>query len=252
MKLKFFHRLMTISVFLVLGGIYMLVLGLLPPPALVDASSVSYESMDHKHAYYLEDLAVVWDYASSTGGSDSGNYYLAYFIDTEGNLCTASLYFDNDAEWKSAALAHDFSETDMLMGGCFRTKSMSAVDTELKQYYEESVDEFSSISGDYLGIADVNDTGLHLKFVCNEQADYASAAKNTGSLISGLVLIALAGLFFWISLILKKKDGQKSASTIQMNDAQYDPFTGAPINPQQPYSTPAQTEDRDNYQGPEF
>ena len=41
--MKLFHRLLIASVFLVIGGIYMIVLGLLPPPALVDVETMVFE-----------------------------------------------------------------------------------------------------------------------------------------------------------------------------------------------------------------
>ncbi len=236
--MKLYHRLLIIAVFLTLGGIIMIVAGLLPPPALVDSDTLAYEDFTGEDSYYIQDLAVVWEYGSIGGNDDeSGAYYLSYFFDEKGALCTASLFFDNSEEWRSASEVHDYSETDMMMGGCFHSQKLLSFDKDMKRYYEDTLEEFRSISGDYLGITDINDTGLHLKFVCNEKQDYASAGKRTDSLTGGLIMTGLAIVLFLISLPLMKKD-KADAARIQMTQPRFDPYTGAPIQPQAPYGAP--------------
>ena len=237
--MKLFHRLLIASVFLVIGGIYMIVLGLLPPPALVDVETMVFEEYTDDRSFYIQDLAVVWEYGSINGDDeDSGLYYLSYFFDRNGQLCTASLFFDNSEEWKATSDAHDYNETDMIMGGCFKVETLLDFDTVMEGYYQDTLAEFKEISGNYLGITDVRDTGLHLWYVCDEMADYASAAKNSSALLCGIALFAIAGILILISIpLMKKAKAQEEASRIQMTTAQFDPYTGAPIYPQYPYGT---------------
>lgn len=238
------------AVILILGGIAMIVSGLIPPPALVDGETLSFEELDTTNAYYIEDLAVSWEYGYTTGGDNDGSYYLAYFADKNDQLCAVSVYFDNNKEWKETAAAHDFEEADMLMGGCFKVKKISSVSESMKRYYEECLADVMEISVDYLGTDNLKDTGLHFDFVCNEKDEYAEASSKSAFFIGAVALIALAALLLFLSKKIKEK--AEAAARAQAEQMRFDPFTGAPINPQQPYGTPAQTEDRDNYQGPEF
>lgn len=250
-------QLLLFAVIFILGGIAMFVIGLIPPPPLLDGESIPYEELSTKNAYYIEDLAVVWEYGSISGGDDSGSYYLAYYQDKDNKLCSVSVYFDNSPEWKAASSHNDYETNDMLMGGCFRASTVSSLSEAMKRYYGDCLTDFRDIGADYLGTSDIRDTGIHLRFVCDDKEGYADAMSTTAHFIGGGVLLAVAGLFFFLSKKVKEKE--ETTSRIQMTTSQYDPFTGAPMGPQHPYGVPAQptltspdSQSRDNYQGPEF
>ncbi len=241
-------QMLIFAIIFILGGIAMIVSGLLPPPTLVDGESLSFEELTTKNAYYIKDLAVAWEYGSMTGGDDAGSYYLAYFADKNDELCSVSVYFDNDKDWKEAAAAHSFEDADMLMGGCFKVRTIASVNESMKRYYEECLTDIMEVSMDYLGTDNIKDTGLHFQFVCNEKEEYADATSKSVLFIGAVVLFVLAGLFFFLSKKVKEKED--ATSRVQMTEARFDPFTGAPIDPQP--SNYSQQENQDNYQGPEF
>lgn len=243
-----------IAIVFLMVGLFVTIAGFRSPPPLVDGESLTYPQITKDQSYYIQDLCVVWKYGSMTGTTYSGSYYLAYFTDKNGDLCTVSLYFDNSKDWKATSLANNYEEADMLMSGCFRAKAVASVDATMKQYYEECLADFSSINAPYLGSLSIRDTGLHFHYVCDEREEYASASKApVPQFIFGGLMILLSGLFFY--LFKKGQEFERNASRIQMTDAQFDPFTGAPIAPQQDahsqqsYSASA---DQDSYQGPEF
>ena len=244
------------AVILLIAAVGCLVWALIPPPALVNTTDVPYTDMTDKNGYQIDELYVYWEYASSSGGDNEGSYYLAYFADKDNELCTASLYFDHNDTWKEAALAHDFSEEDLLMNGCFSAQSISSIDKDLGRYYDEAVEEFIASNEGYLSAEEIKDTRLHLKFVCDDEADYASQSKGHFYIIAAV--LAVAGIIFLVlTKVLKKKEAEQA----QRQAAAYNPYGAAnPYGAPNPYGQPTQpteptqptTEDRNNYQGPEF
>ena len=218
-----------LAIVFLLCGIVVIIAGLQPPPALVAGESLPYEEITDENSYYIQDLAVVWEYGSMTGTDDSGSYYLAYFQDQKGDLCAVSLYFDNDKEWKALSAAHNYEEADMYMSGCFRTKKIFNVDADMKLYYEECLADFRTINEEYLDDISILDTSLHFKFLCNDREDYesAAAAPFPQFLFGGLMI--LLGVAF-IYIFIKSKDLVVPQSRIHI-DIPNMPDATAPYTP---------------------
>lgn len=191
---------------LVILGVSMIGMGLTPPPELQDASALKRSDFSANAAYEFDEL-LIWDkYAtvSDSGDNDNGTYYLASYEDGDGQFVLFSVYLDNSSEWKGTALTFDY-ETDWLgVNGCYRSRSVSALDNRLEDYYAEGVGYIT----DYLREYGYNpiDSGLHLRFVCNEAEEYADAASQSFAVIVGVVVLAAAAaLFFFGRRSMKKQ-----------------------------------------------
>lgn len=238
-------RMIIITIVLILGGLGLIIAGLFPAPTLVDVETVSVNDLSNDNAYYVEDLAVVYEYGSMSGDdSDNGSYYLAFFEDAQGNYCTVSLYFDNNKELKKEATSHDFDSEDLYVDGCFSVKKISSLDSDLSRYYKECYNE---LKDRYFGNVPTTDTGLHFRYVCNEKSEYESAVKPTLVLcIAGAAMLLLGGFCFF--RFKKMKEEEKAAEqAAQAQRIFFDPGNFVANDSQS--SDPV---NHNNYNGPEF
>ena len=187
------------------------------PAPLMDAQSMKTHEITVDNSYYFEDLAVIWDYAVGEDGLSKGDYYLAAFTDGEGQVCTLSVYFDNDEALKETAANHDFESEDLLISGCFTTRSLVEYAEDLYIYYKEC---FDTLADSYLSTKDPKSLGLQLHYVCPEKDDYATEAKNTDFALVSLPMFALFAFFLYLTIRAYRKPPVTENTTEKENPYQ--------------------------------
>ena len=192
------------------------------PAPLMDAESMISAEITADNAYYFDNLAVIWNYAVGEEGLSKGNYYVAGFLDKEEQVCTLSVYFDNDEAWKEAAANHDFESDDMYISGCFTARSLVEYADDLYIYYKECFDDLAE---GYLEGEDPQSLGLQLHYVCESKEDYAKEAKNTDFALLSLPMFAFCAFFLFLTIRAYRKPSvtevPASYSTLQEEDTPY-------------------------------
>ena len=206
------------------------------PPELQAASGLMRNEFVADAAYDFESLYVWEKYGAVTGNSDdSGTYYIAYYQDPNAQIVLFSVYLDNSSEWKEAARSCDFSMDFLTVDACLQSESIRSLHDDMEDYYAEAVD----YAVDYMREYGTNpiDSGLHLRYVCDEPDEYADAASVKNYRNGGILMLIFAGGFLLIGLFVQKKS-RKAERKAQLQLQNYSGVS--------PYSRD------EDYQGPEF
>ncbi len=241
-------RLFVAAIMFVICGIVLGVVGLLPPAELMDGADADLGNLDSNYAYYLEDMELFDEYATLRGDDNAGSYYIGLIETASEDFYLFSVYVDNNKEWKNEAADHNYNLTNLSIPACYSCKKISSMDADLERFYKEYTDELIANSAD----VNVVDTGLHMRFVCNEQAEYEDAASNIVLTYGGIVLAILGVVLFPVSKKVKAKEAEEAARAAEAAAAAAAYYN--PVNPEGAapiYYDPSQDSTTNN-NGPEF
>lgn len=205
-------KLFWIGIVLAIFCVVMIIFGLTPPAELKDAETLTADEITSKYSYYFEDLQIMGEYASQSGGDDgNGSYYIAYFVDADGTCNMVSVYFDNNKTWKATGRDHDYYDSNLSMSACFSTKKLSGLDDDLERYYENSARDLNINYLAYCGFDKIETLDLHLKYVCDEKEDYEDAASNIVATYGGAVVLVISIILIVIGSKQKKREKEEAA-----------------------------------------
>lgn len=240
-------KLFLVSLLAIIVGVAFVVIGLLPPAELMDGAEADLGNLDSKYAYYLADMELFDEYATLRGSDgDTGSYYIGLVEADVDNYYLFSVYVDNDKTWKTEARDHNFTNINLSVPACYSLKKIGTMDEDLKRYYEEYTEELIANSA---GV-NVVDTGLHLRFVCNEQSDYEEAASNISMTYMGAVFAVVGIVLLFVSKKVKAKEAEaaaRAAEAAAAAAAYFNPEAGAPQ-----YYDPNRDSTNSTNNGPEF
>lgn len=243
-------KLFLAAIILIIIGIVMSVMGLLPPAELKDGADADLGNLDPSYAYYLEDMELFDEYATSRGGEgDNGSFYIGLIEASLDEYYLFSVYVDNDTEWKNEARDHNFTNINLSVPACYRLKKVSSIDEDLERYYSDYTEELIANSAG----ATVVDTGLHLRFVCNEMSEYEDAASNIEMTYIGAALAVLGIILIFVANKVKAKEAEAAARAAAAAAAAAAYYNPQPAEPQ--YYDPnrdSTTASNNAPQGPEF
>lgn len=219
-----------------LMGFFMFLSGETTPPELQDASDLKRNEFAADAAYELEGLEV-WEKYGSIGGSsdESGMYCIAIYPDVDGQLVFFSVYLDNSEDWKAKLRDNDFLTDSLLVDACFQSKSIRSLGDDMEKYYTEAVDYAVDFLREY-GQNPI-DSGLHLRYVCDEPAEYDKAAPTESYRDGGILMLIFGAGFLLLAFFLQKK-ARKAERKAQL---QFEALNGV--------NSTLRDED---YRGPEF
>ncbi len=240
------NKIFMVAFVLVLFGAIMTGFGFTPPAELKTGADIDLNNLDSDYAYYLKDMELFDEYATLRGGDgDTGSYYIGLIETANEDYYLFSVYVDNDKEWKEEARDHNFTNINMSVPACYSCKKITSMDEDLQRYYRDYTDELIANS---TGLNVVN-TGLHVRFVCNEEAEYEDAASNLTVAYVGIVFVVLGIILFPVSKKVKKKEAEaaaRAAEAAAAAAAYYNPESATPM-----YYDPSQDSTTNN-NGPEF
>ena len=242
-------KLFIMAIVLIICGIVVSVIGLLPPAELKVGNEIDLNNLDPDYAYHLEDMELFGEYASMSGDNGAGSYYIGLIETANSDFYLFSVYVDNSKEWKREAREHNFTNINLSVPACYSCVKVSVLDDDLERYYTDFTDELIANS---VGLR-VVDTGLHLRYVCDEPAEYEDAASNITMLYLGIVFAVLGIILFPVSAKVKKKEAEAAARAAEAAAAaaayyNADPATPVYYNPMQDSTTASNNAP----QGPEF
>jgi hypothetical protein len=225
-----------LAVIFLLTGCSMFFSGETTPPELQDASELKRNEFVADAAYELKGLEIWEKYGSISGSSnESGMYCIALYPDAKGQFVFFSVYLDNSEERKEKLRENDFLTSSLSVDACFQSQSIERLGDDMEGYYTEAVD----YAVDYLREYGQNpiDSGLHLRYVCDESADYDEAAPVKSYRDGGIFMLVIGAGFLLLGFFLQKK-ARKAERKAQL---QFEALHGVPST----------TRDVD-YRGPEF
>ncbi len=240
------NKIFLVALILVLFGAIMTVFGFMPPAELKSGADIDLDNLDSSYAYYLEDMELFDEYATLRGDDNSGSYYIGLIEASVNDYYLFSVYVDNDKAWKEEARDHNFTNINLSVPACYSCKEISSMDEDLERYYEDYTDELIANSQ---GLNVVN-TGLHLRFVCNEESEYEDAASNIIVAYVGIVFVVLGIILFPVSRTLKKKEAEAAARAAEAAAAAAAYYNPEGATPQ--YYDPNQDSTTSTNNGPEF
>ena len=226
-------KLFIMAIVLIICGIVVSVIGLLPPAELKVGNEIDLNNLDPNYAYHLEDMELFGEYASMSGENGAGSYYIGLIETANSDFYLFSVYVDNSKEWKREAREHNFTNINLSVPACYSCVKVSVLDDDLERYYTDFTDELIANS---VGL-NVVDTGLHLRYVCDEPADYDEAAPVKSYRDGGIFMLVIGAGFLLLGFFLQKK-ARKAERKAQL---QFEALHGVP----------SATRDVD-YRGPEF
>ena len=180
--------------------------------------------MSTDYSYEIEELFIIDHYMTISGdskGGSNGKYYVAGFYGEDGKLYLASLHADGDDDLQEELDDYindaDAKIGDLEISGCFKTRKVTAVDSD-EEIYGPFISKVKSM---FLGegISCV-DTKLHLDYVCEDAEDYASEASTMPIAIIGAVLAALGIALIFVAKNMKKKIKAEEEARARFNENQ--------------------------------
>lgn len=200
------------------------IMGLQSPPELKNVEDITAADMSTDYSYEIEELFIIDHYMTISGDSKSGSngkYYVAGFYGEDGKLYLTSLHADGDDDLQEELDDYindaDAKIGDLEISGCFKTRKVTAVDSD-EEIYGPFISKVKSM---FLGegISCV-DTKLHLDYVCEDSADYEAEASMTYMLAVAAVFALIGGVLLFFGTKAKKKLKEEEEARARFNENQ--------------------------------
>ncbi len=199
-----------LAIFLVIGGIFFMTVETVDTSEEPeDLAEISYEDLEEKHIYYVEDLVVLDCVAALEDGEVL--YMAVLFQDKDGAFTVLNMPVnDSDDIWDdvndylddSSMGYYDMGKGDLVVSGYVKAEKDVNVQGELYDYFDDWLTQYRNDVS-----MPVEASDLRFDFVCDEDGDpYAIAeGASTVGMIGGGLLIVLALVVLYFGALRKPK-----------------------------------------------